>query len=116
MQCELRGGLGSVADLVTPTRGSSSSGSGGRNNIISDNRYSVTMTEPAAMARILLSRDSGRGLGGLLAAHRTQHANAIMRPINKIEGKQTDRKTSDLPTFYHLKWVQQILVLDILEG
>ena len=44
VKCGLSGGLGSVADLVTPTRGSSSSGSGGRNNIISDNRYSVTMS------------------------------------------------------------------------
>ena len=79
--------------------------------------FQITDTaSQCALARILLSRDSGRGLGGLLAAHRTQHANAIMWPINKIEGKQTDRKTSDLPTFNHLKLVQQILVLDILEG
>ena len=48
-----------------------------------------------------MSHESGRGLGGLLAAHHTQHSNAIMWPINKIEEKQTDRKTSDLPTFAH---------------
>ena len=76
--------------------------------------FQITDTaSQCALARILLSRDSGRGLGGLLAAHRTQHANAIMWAINKIEGKQTDRKTSDLPTFYHLKWVQQILICDM---
>ena len=79
--------------------------------------FQITDTaSQCAVARILLSRDSDRGLGGLLAAHLTQHSNAIMWPINKMEEKQTDRKTSDLPTFYHLKLVQRILVLDIFEG
>ena len=107
-----------MADLVTPTRGTKHQAAAAAvGQVAAIILFQITDTvSQCAVARILLSRDSDRGLGGLLAAHHTQHSNAIMWPINKMEEKQTDRKTSDLPTFYHLKWVQQILVLDISEG